>query len=140
MSEQENVRLVQAAYAAFRRGDIKGVLSNFAGDAEWETPGSPESIPHAGRKRGHAEIAEFFSVLGSTEDITHFEPREYLAQGDKVVVAGNYRGSVRATRREFDIDWLHVFTARNGRLTAFREYLDTAALADAHRTAAAQTA
>lgn len=140
MSEQDNVRLVEAAYAAFQRGDIPGVLSNFTGDAEWETPGAAKAIPYAGRKRGHAEITEFFSALDASENITHFEPREYIAQNDKVVVVGNYRGQVRATRREFDIDWLHVFTARDGKLTSFREYLDTAALADAHRNAASQTA
>lgn len=140
MSEQENVRLVRAAYDAFQRGDIAGVLANFTEDAEWETPGSSDAIPHAGRKRGHAEITEFFTTLAASEEITHFEPREFVAQGDKVVVIGNYKGTVRATGRGYDIDWLQVFTARDGKLTSFREYLDTAALADAHRAAAARTA
>jgi ketosteroid isomerase-like protein len=140
MSEQENVRLVEAAYAAFQRGDIPGVLANFTEDAGWDTPGSSDAIPHAGRRRGHGEMTEFFSTLAATENITHFEPREFIAQNDKVVVVGNYKGTVRATGRDYDVDWLHVFTARDGKLTGFREYLDTAALADAHRAAAAQTA
>jgi ketosteroid isomerase-like protein len=140
MSEQENVRLVEAAYAAFQRGDIPGVLANFTEDADWDTPGSADSIPHAGRRRGHAEITQFFSALAASENITHFEPREFIAKGDKVVVVGNYKGTVRATGRGYDVDWLQVFTARDGKLTSFREYLDTAALADAHRASAAQTA
>ncbi|HEX5708245.1 MAG TPA: nuclear transport factor 2 family protein [Pyrinomonadaceae bacterium] len=140
MSEQENVRLVEAAYAAFQRGDIPGVLANFTEDADWETPGTPEAIPHAGRKRGHEEMKQFFSTLAATENITHFEPREFIAKDDKVVVLGNYKGTVRGTGRNYDIDWLHVFTARDGKLSGFREFLDTAALGDAHRNAAAQTA
>ncbi|HYN84082.1 MAG TPA: nuclear transport factor 2 family protein [Pyrinomonadaceae bacterium] len=140
MSEQENVRLVRAAYAAFQRGDVKGVLANFSEDAEWDTPGDAAAIPHAGRARGHAGIEKFFATLADTENITHFEPGEFIAQNDKVVVVGNYKGTVKATGRAYDIDWLQVFTARDGKLTSFREYLDTAALADAHRPAAAQTA
>jgi bacterioferritin len=35
MSEQQNVRLVQQFYAAFRRGDIIGLLSTLADDVGW---------------------------------------------------------------------------------------------------------
>lgn len=140
MAEQDNVRVVKDAYAAFQRGDIPGVLSNFTEDADWFTPGTSDAIPHAGRTRGHVGMTQFFSKLAETENITHFEPREFIAQGDKVVVVGNYRGTVTATSREFDIDWLQVFTLRDGKITSFREYLDTAALADAHCNAVSQTA
>jgi ketosteroid isomerase-like protein len=105
-------------------------------DVVWDTPGTPDAIPHAGLKRGREGVADFFSTLAATEEITHFEPREFVAQGDKVVVEGNYKGSVTATRRQYDIDWLQVFTIDAGKIKSFREYLDTAALGDAHRAAA----
>jgi ketosteroid isomerase-like protein len=140
MAEQENVGVARDAYAAFQRGDIPGLIELLADDIDWWVPGEPEQIPQAGRVSGRAAVGEFFGRLAESEEITHFEPREFIAQGDKVVVTGNYKGRTRPAGRDYDLDWLHVFTVRDGRIAAFREYLDTAALADAHRGAAAQTA
>jgi ketosteroid isomerase-like protein len=140
MAEQENVGVVRDAYAAFQRGDIPGLIGLLTEDVDWWAPGSPEQLPQAGRLSGRAAVGGFFERLSASEDITHFEPREFIAQGDKVVVTGNYKGRTKPAGRDYDLDWLHVFTVRDGRLAAFREYLDTAALADAHRGAAAQTA
>ncbi|HEV3468579.1 MAG TPA: nuclear transport factor 2 family protein [Pyrinomonadaceae bacterium] len=140
MAEQDNVRVVQDAYAAFQRGDIPGLLEILSEDIDWWTPGTPGQIPYAGRLRGRDDVRGFFDRLSATEEITHFEPGEFIAQGDKVVVTGNYKGRTRAAGRDYDLDWLHLFTVRDGRISAFREYVDTAALAEAHRGAAAQTA
>ena len=140
MAEQDNVRVVRDAYAAFQRGDIAGLLEILSEDIDWWTPGTPGQIPYAGRLRGRDDVRGFFDRLSATEEITHFEPGEFIAQGDKVVVTGNYRGRTRQAGRDYDLDWLHLFTVRDGRISAFREYVDTAALAEAHRGAAAQTA
>ena len=48
MAEQENVRIVQEAYASFQRGDIQAVLNSLTDDVEWTTPGPPDIIPMAG--------------------------------------------------------------------------------------------
>ena len=140
MAEQDNVSVVREAYAAFQRGDIPGLLEMLSEDIDWWTPGTPGQIPYAGRLRGRDAVKGFFGRLAETEEITHFEPGEFIAQGDKVVVTGNYRGRTRPAGRDYDLDWLHVFTVRDGRIAAFREYVDTAALAEAHRGAAGQTA
>ena len=140
MAEQDNVRVVRDAYAAFQRSDIPGLLEILSDDIDWWTPGAPEQIPYAGRVGGREAVGRFFAKLDESEEFTHFEPEEFIAQGDRVAVTGNFKGRTRTAGREYDIDWLHVFTVRDGRVTAFREYLDTAALADAHRAASAQTA
>lgn len=140
MAEQENERVVRDAYAAFQRADIPGLLEILSDDIDWWIPGSPEQIPGSGRIRGREAVGGFFVTLDESQEFTHFEPQEFISQGDRVVVSGNYKGRTRPAGREFDIDWLHVFTVRDGRVTAFREYFDTAALAEAHRAASAQTA
>jgi uncharacterized protein len=134
MAENENTQVVKEAYAAFERGDIPGLLELCSEDIDWFTPGTPDSIPYAGRRRGHEEVKGFFSGLAASEEITHFEPQEFIAQGDKVVVIGNYKGRVLSTKNEYDLAWLHVFTVRDGKITSFREYVDTAVLADAYRS------
>lgn len=139
MAEQDNVKVVQEAYAAFGRADIPGLLELVAEGVDWETPGRPEAIPYAGRRRGRAEVAQFFSTLDEVEEFLRFEPGEFIAQGDRVAVVGSYECRVRQTGRTVALDWLHLFTVRGGRVESFREYLDTAALAAAHQPSAATT-
>jgi ketosteroid isomerase-like protein len=60
-----------------------------------------------------------------------FEPREFIAQGNKVVVLGHGAWTVNATGRDFDSDWVHVFTIEDGHIAAFREFLDSHLAAEA---------
>jgi hypothetical protein len=65
---------------------------------------------------------------------TSTEPREFVAQGDRVLVVGFARGKVRATDKPFEDDWVFAITVRDGKLTRVREYVDTQALARAAET------
>lgn len=53
-----------------------------------------------------------------------FSPKEFIAQGNKVVVLGHGAWTARETGRDFESDWVHVFTIDGGQITAFREFLD----------------
>jgi uncharacterized protein len=139
MSEQDNVRLVQNAYDAFTRGDIEGLLQLLADDVEWITPGPSDIMPAAGHRRGHAGAAEFFASLSSQEDVEHFEPKEYIAQGDKVVAICSYRGRVKATGRSTEAELVHVFEIKDDKVQRFREFFDTAAALPAFISAQAAT-
>lgn len=135
MNEQQNVRLVQQAYDAFKRGEIQGVLNSLSEQVEWRVP-KPEGVPFGGEYRGREQVARFFSELNQYEDVTRFEPREYIAQGERVVAFGYFGCKVRATGRTAESEWVHVHTIRNGKIVKFQEFYDTAASLIAHRTAA----
>ena len=62
---------------------------------------------------------------------TSTEPREFVAQGDRVLVVGFARGRIKATNKTFEDEWIFAITVRAGRLTNIREYVDTQALARA---------
>ena len=62
---------------------------------------------------------------------TSTEPREFVAQGDRVLVVGFARGTIKATNKTFEDNWIFAITVRDGRLTNIREYVDTQALARA---------
>jgi ketosteroid isomerase-like protein len=134
MSSQENVQLVKDGYAAFSRGDIPGLLSLLAEDVEWIIPGA--GLPLAGTHRGHDGVANFFQKLSAEWEILDFQPREFVAEGDRVLVVGWERAKVKATNRTAEVDWIMSFTVRNGKIAIFREYADTKALADAYESAA----
>lgn len=137
MSEQENVQTARQAYAFFNSGDIESLVGLFTEDVQWETP-EVENMPQTGKRTGIASVREFMSLINENMEALEFEPREFIAQGDRVVVLGHYRWRVKRTGKEYASDWAHVCTYRDGKLTSFKEYLDTAAARDAH--SAAQTA
>jgi uncharacterized protein len=130
MSEEENKRVVQAVFEAFGRGDVHGLLAMVTEDAEWAAPG-PETVPYFGERRGREGALEFFKNLGTEVEFESFEPGEFIAEGDKVVVLGRERGRVRRTGKTFDNAWALVFTIREGKVAGFRCYENTAAIAEA---------
>lgn len=132
MNEQTNTQLIRQAYEAFGRGDVQAVLGMLTDDVEWYTPG-PAEIPYAGKRRGRDGAAEFFRLLGEADETLAFEPREFFANGDKVVVLGSFQGRARSTGKMIEQDWVQVFTVRNGKIAAFREFYDSAAIAAAYR-------
>src|SRR6266536_1232869 len=78
----------------------------------------------------HHESGRYFA---STLDYTTFEPREFIAQNDKVVSLVYSEATVRDTGRAFVNPEAHVWTIRDGKLARFQSYHDTAAAAAAHR-------
>src|SRR5258708_40049560 len=131
MSEQENVAIVHQAYSNFTTGNISGLLDLCSDDITWQLP-KMENVPFAGKRATRAGVGEFFALLDANEEALRFEPQEFVAQGDKVVSLGYYQWRVKSTGREFDSDFAHVFTIRNGKIVAFHEYTDTAACANAY--------
>jgi uncharacterized protein len=132
MSEQENTGLVQQAYAHFQRGEIPAVLDSLSEDVQWLTP-EVEGVPGGGNWHGREQVGQFFQTLGDNQEARQFEPREFVAQGDKVVALGHYAWHVKSTGRQWESDFAHAFTVRDGKVTRFQEYTDTAAIADAFR-------
>ncbi len=133
MSAQQNTRLVQEVYEKFRTGDTQPFLSAFAPDIEWQLP-TMDSVPFAGTWRGHDGVMQFLQTLGETQDVIEFQPEEYVAQDDEVIVLGHFRMHVKATGRVSESAWAHVWTLDAGKITRFREFVDTAAVSRAHRS------
>ena len=123
---EDNVKIVQDCYNKFGEGNVAGILANCTEDIAWNTP-EIENASFGGRRQGHAEVGEFFSRMAAEEEVTKFEPKEFIAQGDRVVALGTYGATVRETGRSYESDWVHVFTVRDGKITSFDEYFDNAA-------------
>jgi ketosteroid isomerase-like protein len=135
MTTSGNVARVQEMYAAFGQGKIQTILDGVTPDVTWIVQG-PTGLPFFGTRRGPAQVAQFFQEVAQHLDIQEFSPREFISQGEQVVAVGNERGRVRATGRDYQSAWVHVFNFQNGKVIQFREFSDTAALADAFRPAA----
>jgi uncharacterized protein len=132
VSAEQNTSLVQSAYEAFGRGDMAALAEVMADDIEWVDSGDPEDDPNAGTFKGKEAVLGWFGGLGSTRDYTTFEPREFIAQNDKVVSLVYAEATVRQTGRAFVNHEAHVWTFRDGKVARFQIYDDTAAAAAAH--------
>ncbi|HEV7894152.1 MAG TPA: nuclear transport factor 2 family protein [Pyrinomonadaceae bacterium] len=130
MSTEDNKRVVQQVFEKFGSGDVPGLLAMIAEDAEWAAPG-PEVVPYFGERRGRDGALEFFKQLGSNVEFERFEPGDFIAEGERVVVLGFERGRVRSTGKTFDNHWALVFTVRDGMVAGLRIYENNAAIAEA---------
>jgi uncharacterized protein len=124
MSDQ-NIHIVQQAYECFNRGDVTGVLDLLTDDVSWTTP-DVEGAPFYGQKNGKEGALEFFQGLGAAEEPTAFIQYDYAAGGDRVFVLGRWAAKVRETGNEWDTRFVHVFTIRDNKISAFEEFFDNA--------------
>ena len=130
MSEKDNMKIVQKMYADFGEGDIASVLNAMIPDVVWKQPAvGPE--PFAGTIRGREQLGEWFAQMDAVSEVEAFEPQEFFAQGDKVVVLGHYRYRSKSTGKPWESDWAHVWTFRDGKLAEGQILEDTLAQAAA---------
>ena len=87
----------------------------------------PSTIPWAGTRHEHEGVAQFFSLVEETIEFEQFDPREFVAQGDRVVILGYERSLVKSTGRTFEQEWVHIYTLRDSKIAKVRIIDDTAA-------------
>lgn len=132
MAEQDNAAIVRGLYEKFGRGDIDGLLGAMTKDIQWLIPEIAD-VSLSGRRQGPESVREFFSGLAEVQEIGEMKIDAMIAQDDAVVVLGSYTRRVKATGRRFSTDFAHAFHFKAGKVTKFQEFLDTAAVAAAHK-------
>lgn len=127
------VELIQNLFAAFGRGGIATVIAHIAPECRWTVSG--KGIPAAGVYLGPPGVAGFFRIFGETEQVLRFEPREYFTAGENVVALGFEEIRAIATGKPASTGWAMLFRVRDGRVTYYESFYDTAAYARAHQAA-----
>jgi quercetin dioxygenase-like cupin family protein len=94
MTMSDHVPTVTAIYEAFGRGDVAAILEHLDDDIHWEPGARDTGLAHLRERRGRAEVAEFFTDLAATLELTHFEPLAICAAGDYVTVPVRHAGSI----------------------------------------------
>ncbi|SRR5581483_12321141 len=122
----EPTSIVIKAYEAFGRGDVQAILDLTAENVDWEFVGSP-SLAYSGKRTNHAEVGKFFADVAAADEIHAFEPREFIEVGDHVTVLGWENSTARETGARFQSEWIHVFSVKNGKVTRWRGFFNTAA-------------
>jgi len=123
--------VVREFYARFGSNNLDGALALLAKDVKWFLQG-PRQIPYAGAYSGREAVASFFATLLAVEDIRHFAPKRFYDAQGVVLVEGEERAVAKPTGKAFESNWIHIFEVENGAIIAWREYIDTHALATAY--------
>jgi uncharacterized protein len=126
-----NVDVMKGGYDAFGRGDIEAVLAIFDPEIQWReaegNPYEPAGTPWVG---GQEVTDKLFIKLATEWDGFTVTPEQFHDAGDTVVVQGRYTGTYKATGTSIDAQLCHVWKLRNGKVTSFQQYVDTAQLQD----------
>src|SRR5436190_23299505 len=122
------LEITMKAYDCFLKGDVAGLVALYAPSATF-TPqmGLEGKVPVVTPKGtfSPAELPGFFGALAEEIDFTTWENRQYVADGNTVVVLGYYAGKNKRTGKSFACEFAHVGTLDDGKFTSFREFTDT---------------
>ncbi len=116
-----NIEIIQELYEAFETAGLDRVL-------ELCDPGcvvtQDDALPWGGRFEGLDGVLNFGALLGGTIESVVTSTAMFEA-GDQVVQCGRSRGTVRSNGITFDCPEVHVWTLRDGKVTAAEFYSDT---------------
>ncbi len=128
--ESRNIAATRAIYAAIPAGDLDGALPYLDPEIRITYYGT-DAIPYAGDHRGIAAAVDFFTIVGSTIEIVDMEAWKFIADGDDLATWGRQRFRRLATGYEWESEFAHVITLRDGRWLYFRDFMNSALTHDA---------
>lgn len=131
MNEEDDVLLVRGAYQASAQGDTSALMNLLAADVVWSLP-QMKGVPFAGEWHGREGVAKFFAAVAQSQEVLEFQPEQFIAQGETVVVLGYFIMRVKATGRISRSQWAHIWTLAGKQVSRFQEYVDTAEVIAAH--------
>ena len=123
---QESVKVVEAMYEAFGKGDIPTVLEGLDPQVEWW---EAENFIYADRNPyigPDAVLTGVFMRIGTEWEGFAVSPNGVLDAGDVIIGHGYYSGTYRKTGKKVRAQFAHFFTFRDGKIVKFQQYTDTA--------------
>jgi ketosteroid isomerase-like protein len=124
--EAAHVRRIQLLYHAIARGAFEEALDLTTDDFVLEICG-PAVSPFNGRWQGHEEVLAAMKRNFSQVEDQRPQIQSVVAQGDIVILTAREQGSVCATGKCYDVQWMQEFTFAGGKIQRVRELIDRSA-------------
>jgi ketosteroid isomerase-like protein len=120
MDTEASRAVVGGTYEAFGSGDLDALFAAFAEDMVWvnHTPNSQFYGEYKGIDAFRALVAQ----LGEVLDVTHFELKTLVADGDHAVALIEQAFTVRATGETHAGPVIHFCEVRDDRITRVDEF------------------
>ena len=117
--------LAMAAYEAFGKKDIPGILNLCNDDVVFEIHDDILNPNEIHLYKGKTEVGKFFAELASKITYSVFQPTRFLADGDDVVVFVNTEFKQNSSSQNYKANYYHYFKSSNGKVSYFKGVLDT---------------
>ena len=125
----DNVKFLKSLYDAFGRGDIPAVLGAMSPEIRWYQAESNPYMPSGEAWIGpDAILSNLFLKLGTEWDGFAVHPKSFHDAGDSVIVEARYSGTYKPTGKSMDTQVCHIWNVKDGKVTKFQQYVDTAKL------------
>ncbi len=121
MGAAENRQIVAAVYAALGQGDIGAVIDSLTDDVVWINH-APAAVPNSGVFHGKDGVQTFFGLVNDTLDISKYDVRTIVADGDVAVAWIDSVATVRSNGKTIEGPLVHWMTLRDGKLATFDEF------------------
>jgi ketosteroid isomerase-like protein len=129
---RHSLKVVQSFFENLGKGDLPAMMAGFAPDAQWALHAPPGSaIPFAGVHTGRPAVQAFIETFGSNARPSVFETRDFIVDGNKVVVLGYEEVTAIPTGKAWKAHWTMTFTVRRGKIVHVDEAVDTEAISAA---------
>lgn len=87
-----------------------------------------ERFSFYGNYRGHDGVRQFIKNLGDSYDTQEFTAHKSLGDDEHAVMWGHFKHVIKPTGHLFVSDWALVCAVKEGKITHYQFYEDTAAL------------
>jgi hypothetical protein len=133
-SSPGNTEVINGIYQAFASGDMPTVLGSMDAGIVWnEAEGNAmaDGNPYVGPD---AVLQGVFARIGAEYEYFNLKDIElHDMSGNQVLATLRYNGKIKKSGKPIDAQAAHLWTLKNGKVTAFQQYTDTKQLADAAR-------
>jgi uncharacterized protein len=121
-----NITAIRVSYEGFATQDIAKVLAAMHPDIEWVHPDGMNKYGLGGTKTGHDGIRAFLAHVPDVIAGMRLEPKEFIEQGDRVVVFGTRQVTSRNGATQ-TLSFVHSWTMRDGKALRMEDIFDTVA-------------
>ena len=132
VSDPNNLSVIQGIYNDFSKGEIPSVLAALDANVVWnEAEGNAwaDGNPYKGPD---AVLNGVFARVGSEYEYFHTKDIQlHEMSNNQVLATMRYNGKLKKNGAIIDAQAAHFWTLKDGKITAFQQYVDTKQLADA---------
>lgn len=126
-----NTEIIQHIYDRLIAGDAKSIFARFDPEIEFRLAEGHPYQPGGASWRGHeAVMKNFFVRAGDEWESWRVLVQEIFEASGAVIVECRYAGVYRPTGRPLDAQACHIWKLRDGNVTSFHQYINTAHLHD----------
>jgi uncharacterized protein len=132
VSHPDNIGIIDKVYKDFSAGDIPAVLDSMDPEIVWmEAEGNPyaDGNPYIGPE---AVLKGVFVRVGEEHEFFNLQNIQLHEMNNNQILATlRYDAKLKESGKTYNAQVAHLWTLKDGKISAFQQYLDTKKITDA---------